>query len=430
MRADPLTIGSTATTSRSEERRFVASAPRGTWRLPESLGVRGVIIVLGLIAMILFFRKPEALLLPQLIADDALLFRDAWADGLGSLFHPYAGYTLVAPRLVAWLGVVSVPVAAIPTFYVVASLASMLFTCARIMSPRITIPYGWLAALVIPLVPHDGEVYLNLCYIQWSLILCAFGLLAKRPAVSEGEWLGDSLTLGLVGLSGPFILPAVPFFLIAAVREPRSRYRIVMAAIAVLTTLVQIASLLGTGTLSEHDASATVVRDGMMAVGTKVLAVTFLGRQIPYDLPPLATAVIGGVLGVAVIIALAGRASRGRRTFVIALVSGVAFYALSSVVRVKENPLNLVPFDHGDRYFYIPRILLLWALLLALAGRWRRVAGGLLVLAALSAATTFRTDRPRHYDWSVWAQTIERGRTTTIRVSPYDWTVEIPGRTR
>ncbi|HVK39164.1 MAG TPA: hypothetical protein VNA88_11560 [Candidatus Kapabacteria bacterium] len=424
--------GTSSWPSLRDTRRPVAGSlgPSGPTWLPRALSVRGLVAALGLVALILFFRKPEALLLPQLIADDAVLFRDAWTHGLGVLFEPYAGYTLVVGRLVAWLGVVSAPVAAIPAFYAIAALASMLFVCGRLMSPRVTIPHGWVAALVVPLVPHDGEVYLNLCYIQWSLVLAAFPLLAIEAPTRAREWVGDLSTLALIGLSGPFILPIAPFFVIAALRDRRSRHRLALAAVASITALVQIGSLLGTGTLTQREAAASIVSDGLAAVGTKLLAVTFLGRNIPYDLPAGATAVLGIVLGLLLVAALAGITRRGRRMLLATLLAAVAFYALSGVVRVKEDPFNLVPFGHGDRYFFVPRVLLIWMLLLALAGRWRRIAAGLLVLVVLSAATTFRTDRPRWYDWSLWSGAIERGETTSIRVAPYDWTVEIPGRAR
>ena len=417
-------LSSLVTASTSTAARMRSSISRS---LPDRLDVRQRVAVLVIIAVILVLRKPDALLQPQFIADDALLFRDALTDGLSAVLWPYAGYLLVAPRFAAWLGIAIAPVSAVPLVYSLISLAAILFTCARLMSPRIPVRYAWLAALVVPLVPHDGEVYLNVCYIQWTLILTAYVLFMVDAPTSPLAFAGDAMTLALVGLSGPFIFPVVPFYWLRSVRA-HSDYRTVMTVIVTCAAIAQLYTVISTGTLEEHAAGANVVTDGIIAIGTKLIGVTFLGRHLTYDLPWVATALAGVAIATALFFALAPVGGTRNRTLLTAFLSGSLIYSIGAVLRVKENALNLVPFHHGDRYFFNPRFLLIACLLLALTTRGRLIAAVLLVLVGLSTATTFRARDVGYHDWSQWSSRIERREPTVITVSPYNWQVEIPAK--
>lgn len=397
--------------------------------IPTSLGSRGQASVVLSVLVAMLYRRPDAFFWPQMIADDVLLFRDAWVDGIGSVLMPYEGYLLVPARLMAWVGSVG-PVSSVPTFYALVALATILFTTARLASSRSRLPYVWLGALMLPLIPHDGELYnLALCYAHWILVLAAFVLLSYEAPNRMRQWIGDIALLAIVGLSGPLILAVVPFFIIRAIRE-RTAYPVVLSVIATICSVAQVTAILITGTIGRQQTDPNFFVEAIVAVGTKMLAVTFLGGTIPYELPPPATAVLGALLGGAVVIATAPLIASRSRALAAAIIFGIVFFCASAIVRWKGDPLNLVPLHHGDRYFYLPRLLLAWTLLLALAERRRRLAAILIALTLLAGATTFRAERTPYYDWQQWAPAIERGEETTVTVAPLDWKVIIPPRAR
>lgn len=394
--------------------------------LPERLDHRLQSAMLAVIAVVLLLRKPFVLLQPQLIADDGQLFVESLTAGLRSLTWPYADYLLVIPRFAAWLGIAVAPMSLVPHVYSALALGAILFTCARIMSQRIPIAFAWVAALAIPLLPHDGEVYLNVCYIQWTLILAAIALLAYDEPSTPAQYAGDIAVLALTSLSGPFIFPLVPFFWWRALRD-RSRYPLVMAVVATAGAILQLVTVASSDALEQHGGSGLFTTASVAAIGTKLIGVTFLGRWWPYELPAIATATAGSIAAIATAYAVAPLLNGRYRVLVVALFAFCVFYVVSAVVR-SEAPLNLIPFHHGDRYFFIPRVLLIWSLLLALWTPRRRVAAVLLAMIFLSFVTTFRSDSPRYHDWSQWAERIERREPTTIVVSPYDWDVQIPAQ--
>ena len=72
------------------DRRFFLRHPR--------LTATGTVALAGLI---LFLRRPDALLNSQLFAEDGMFFLDAYDRGAKAIFSPYNGYLHLAPRLTA-----------------------------------------------------------------------------------------------------------------------------------------------------------------------------------------------------------------------------------------------------------------------------------------------------------------------------------------
>jgi hypothetical protein len=85
---------------------------------------------------------------------------------------------------------------------------------------------------------------------------------------------------------------------------------------------------------------------------------------------------------------------------------------------------------NGDRYFYLPKVVLLWSLVceLKLAG-WRRwTNGALLALSLLASATSFRSPDYVDYHWPEHAARIRAGEPVTVPINPPGWTVSFPRR--
>ena len=112
-------------------------------------------------------KSPDAILRPQLWAEDGVIF---YAEQFGKwspqLFVPYAGYVNFIPRLIAWVASDITP-AQIPLFY---NLSAMLINAACItyavgkMSPL----FGTAVAITsFFLTPTIGDIFGTITNIQW-----------------------------------------------------------------------------------------------------------------------------------------------------------------------------------------------------------------------------------------------------------------------
>ena len=176
------------------------------WREPRLNGW-----TLATLAGLLFLRRPDALVSPQLWAEDGSVFllgQDA--HGLAAVLQPYMGYLHTLPRLTAWAADLILDVAWWPAFYNAVAFAVWLGVLARLFSPRLNLPHRpWLAAGVL-LAVQTPEILLNLTNAQWAgaLLLLQQTLIA-RPA-GRGERAADLALVALFGLTGPFIIPLLP----------------------------------------------------------------------------------------------------------------------------------------------------------------------------------------------------------------------------
>ena len=121
-------------------------APRVGWAIRVAALYCGVFLLL-------FARRPDALLNAQFWAEDGVIFfHSALLDGVHSLLVPYSGYVHVIPRLVAFAAL-ALPFAFQPLAYDVAALA----IAAGVLTLFVSRAYRYLvhsdlarAAIVIP----------------------------------------------------------------------------------------------------------------------------------------------------------------------------------------------------------------------------------------------------------------------------------------
>ena len=169
--------------------------------------------VLAVLATLLFLRRPDALLDPQLWAEDGSVFllgQDA--AGAAALLEPYMGYLHTLPRLTAWAAATLLDVAWWPAFYNAVAFAAWLALLARIFSRRLALPHKpWLAAGVL-LAVQTPEIYLNVTNVQWAgaLLLVQQSLIARPRTMRER--VADLALILLLGLTGPFIIALLPLF--------------------------------------------------------------------------------------------------------------------------------------------------------------------------------------------------------------------------
>jgi hypothetical protein len=170
----------------------------------------------------LFLRRPDALTNSQFWAEDALVFF-AQQLTLGfskALFHPYAGYLHVIPRLIAFL-VASLPVKWIPFAYSFLTLFISSLCCAAFAGPwcRNLLRSDGLRAtccLVVATGLQFGKELIGVvANLQWFLAIGAATLVFRNKEGKEPAWLAVTLAvLGmLIGLTAPLTFAFVPFLL-------------------------------------------------------------------------------------------------------------------------------------------------------------------------------------------------------------------------
>jgi hypothetical protein len=394
----------------------------------------------ALVLLILFARKPDSFVNPQFWAEDgSLFFTQQIEHGARAHLIPYAGTFNEAPRIVASLGAL-LPYRHAPAFYNAAAVLALLALVLKLYSPRLGLSVGRLGplpfALAVVLVPHPrGEVFACLANVQWILALLLLLLVLQKSAATGFEAAGDALLVLVAGLTGPFIVFALPLLAWKLWRsfrfQPRgARLDLPAFGVAIGTATVQLWALLHSplGAPRPLPAAPDV---WVRLVGHRLFGTLFLGPQVTYRLSPVFVAVTGFLVLGAILWAL----RRSPEAFERAALSLVFAGAVVAAAFAKHAgaPGLLLPWANGSRYFFIPAVVLAWCLLLVLATS--RGAPRLLASAALAAVLTssvltgFQSPPLEDRRWEAHVERIGGAeREVSIPINPRGWKVHIPQR--
>lgn len=214
-------------------------------------------------------------------AEDGKVFLEDSYRGsfLENLFHPYAGYMHLVPRLIAEPVSAFVPADwAAVAFTVSASavwsaVAVLVFDFARghVRSLAIRIVL-WVMVIAIPV--GGLEVVGNIANSHWFLMAAAFWALAARD---RGGWqiTAASLTVGVAALSDPLTAMLAPLVLLRVLLLRTWRANVVSIVFAT-TILLQMLVVLGTerDTSEMHPSPGAMFRSFVM----RVIVGGFVGR--------------------------------------------------------------------------------------------------------------------------------------------------------
>ncbi len=380
-------------------------------------------------AIFLALRKPWALLTPQLWAEDGSIFlvQDEQL-GLGAWLTPYNGYLHLLPRIVAWGTSRTLDVAWWPVAYNGAAYLITLGLFARLASRRVDLPAKPALILAFSLVVGTGEVLIVLTNLQW---LAAFFFLLQvfsRPPRNQWERAGDLTLLAVIGLNGPF---AAVFGPLLAWRWWETRSRDDLAALAVTGAAAATQVLLLLQTPLDINAEAAPFRPWMAlsVIGSRLVTWPFFGPEAVRAAPPWVHALAGGVfLG-----ALAGWALRpdALRPVRVRLVVALGIVTAACAFRARADIWAEDTLVNGDRYYYIPRVLVAWLVVLEWRARPAAVAWTartLLAAGILLHLPHFILPAPPDYRWSEHCDAIRRGAPANIHTLPEGWWIEYPGR--
>jgi hypothetical protein len=395
-------------------------------------------VTLVICAAILVARRPAQIRNPQFWAEDGKVFyAEAYTLGPRAFVKTFAGYLHTVQRIVAATSQWTDPAWA-PGIFVGATFLLTVYVAARTQSGRFPLNPHVGHALAVVLVPDTFEVLLFLVNVQ---VVTAAGLLLVLVSRDPRRWwqhAHDGAAGLLFGLTGPYSLLFAPLFVWRAIRR-RTRASV---ALAVLVTGCAVTQ----GILIELHQKGRLADEGAFVMGygeiqpRKLLAVPgmriagslFAGCRVPADYPLPVETVLGIVVlaGVGFLALRKGPARTERVWLGIAflLVLGAALYRCRLVLP------DLCHAVYGNRYFYLPQLIVLW-LLLALAAERRRwlSRGAAVVLLWMLAVNIPRLREPGLPDmrWGDYAPFIRAGRAVEIPTNPggvEPWIVRLPAR--
>lgn len=382
-------------------------------------------------AVLLFLRKPWALHTPQLWAEDGEIFliQDEQM-GVRAWWTPYNGYLHLLPRLIAWTASHVADPRWWPAIYNGLAFALNVALFARLASRRIELPAKAALMLAFVFVVGTGEVLINLTNLQWvTAFFLLLQLFTARPLTAL-QGVGDLLILLVVGLNGPFAIVFLPLYLWRLLRERRADTALAAAAVFVCA-LVQGWLLVRTTAGLNLQSAGEPFRPVMFLsiLGSRLVTWPLFGpaavRAWPIPVHAvLAVAFIGPLLAWSWI----DRRTRGWQR---PLVAAFALITFASVYRVRADTWADDNLINGDRYFYIPRVLLAWLVIgqLGAPRRWLAWTARVLVaLAIVQHLPRFVLPAPRDYHWAEHCDAIRRGVPANIYTLPEGWWMEYPGR--
>jgi hypothetical protein len=377
-----------------------------------SEGKRRLLIAVAVMAIIAL-RKYDSVTHPQFWAEDgAMFFIEAERTTHWLLLSPYQGYLHLIPRFIAVLGR-NIPLIWAPALY---TWAPLLFTGALawgIQSPRVPLPGKAAAALAVALVPHTGEVYFTTCNLQWILAIGLFALAIIDDPSSWPQRFGDILSLAVLGLTGPFIAPALPLFAWRAWRL-RSAWSASMALLAAGCLAVQAPAMIAFRPIP-HSEPLLILHGAAVIAQRMILSVVADHIRFPEALCAATFFVVPGAL------AWILWRRRPRLTGGLELMMAGALTMAASMYKMRFDTWNLDDLYNGDRYMFMQKVLLVW-LVAAIASTCGVAVRRVLAVAAVSA---FLISAPRFVfppypdlHWASYAKAIDRGETVTVPIIP------------
>lgn len=373
-----------------------------------------------LMAFILFCRKPDAFFNPQFWAEDGVIFfKQNFDYGLKSLIMPYAGYLHTAPRIVAFIAS-WFPVSMTPAIYNFFALAVTLLPAVAIFNSRCFIPFKPLVALSIVLVPHFGEVFMNITSAHWYLCLLLLILFCMDPPTRIHQYILDYLIVIICGLTGPFIIFLFPVFFVKLFIK-KSYYNLVMLLVALLCVLIQGWFIIHT--LGNYTNTYPFNADALINfVGIKFFGRLFFVKYIYKEIPPSIMAILAVLFPVALI--YFSESKKQKYLILLFLYMGFTITA-STLYKFKGIPDFLAyTIDGGDRYFYIPYLMIIWSLAVYLVSKnvlKRQIATVLIILILISSAQYFRSLKYVDFHWKQYSEKIEKGIYIVVPINPSGW---------
>lgn len=415
------------------------SLPR--WmRATSSLGA--VCALTGFIFLVLFLRRPDSLLNPQLWAEDAVIFfaQDVRLGFWHALMMPSAGYLHTIPRLIAGVSGI-LPARFVPLSFSLAALIIEAISCSAFFLPccRSYIRSDEMRAAVCIVsacvIPAGEEVIGTMANVQWLLIIPGVLIMLWAPERSTSWKVYAAAVTGLlIALTVPLLIVVAPLLAISILRSRKLPPLPAMTTMAGLATQTAVAAQ---NTTSGHSAAFLDTAKAVIA--------TYVARPVLGALCGERFVRTGSdeKLNIAVAIALAALLA-GLVYLVVSstpaqklLVAGAVYLTGASLTlallgRQFVSGLLTPPGWRGfqaERYFVFPTALLIFLVALAVqhVSRGRRMIGFWLLVAifAYGIEQNFRAPALVDVQWPVYANKVDAWRLARKARAPFQQ-VDVP----
>lgn len=375
--------------------------------------------------LILYERCQDRFLNPQLWAEDGPTFLAQQRElGYGSFLKEYAGYYHLIQRLVSYIvGFFSLSYT--PALYTYAALCIFLFVSSFIyFHSKAAGLNGFYCGLIPALTPHGGEIYLNLTNIQWVTALC-IPFIYLRSLQNWRHAIGYSFLILLIGLTGPFVLLSSPLFAIKFVwlKHKFQKYDFVLLFFLVVASVLQAQSLLaspgGSAINSEANILTVYVKNLMTNFGENLFFGTHsasVGLSLFQGIS-LSQLISVSLLAATFVIALywLRNSQMLQVCAVVFLLYALPIYFLSLYKTLTVEGVSFVsgpsfgPFSGGQRYFYIPYVLMLMLYAIFTKSDCKSIKNMGLICSILILAVSVRTFHsiPPRQDFG-WSNAVEK----------------------
>jgi hypothetical protein len=395
------------------------SAPRESAGRRQSLRPT-LLFILVAGALILFYRKYDSFLNPQFWAEDGkVFFLDAALDGSKSLLKPYAGSLYLFQRSIAYAGNL-VPVRHLPLYYNLTALLATLAVMAYVALSRTRIPKKWLLAIAVVASPHSGEVFMNLTNVHWILALALLTFIVSEEPTNNWIKCGELVMVAVLCLTGPFGLLFLPLFVIRLLVR-RSAYGALVLAVVLLCAACQFRCL-----NADRCPGAVDFQDPHWIgfFGNQLSGFLFLHRDLLGKFPNC-----GALLAVTCLLygSLAARGLWRRDLAQLSFLGAGASVVLATAYGFRGFPAILSsPATAGARYFYIPAVCTVWAIVCGIGGaRWEtRVTAFLLVPITLASVVSFQCAPLPDLHWKESCRGLRGPAPCRVLINPAGWVIE------
>jgi hypothetical protein len=346
------------------------------WRHP---GAAAKIAVVALLCLgLLVARNPYLLIHPQMWTEDLLVF---FLDDLilksGAILVPYNGTIQLASRLVAFVAGFF-PTALAPAIYSAASLLAMAGMVALTFASTAFRGFGrWVAFLLIFVVPVGSEVFLGMAYIQWILgPAIGLALYERSPGRVHARALLSAYAV--VAFSSPLGAMAAPFALIKLWRE-RSRFAGWLLLLSMASAIFMAVPMMGR---IRSDTLAAPLADKLGAM----LTVLYEWATGPLPVQPWMAVAVSVLTVTFLLLFLWWHRRQSQRATLYFIGYGLVALVVSLGV---SHTATLQQFGDAERYFYVPAVLLLWALLSLQSGTFDGVKAWSVLLLCVASCIAY-----------------------------------------
>ena len=396
--------------------------------------------------LILFSRRPDALLNAQFYAEDGTFwYADAYNHSWHCLFMPEAGYLHTVPRLVALFSLIF-PLALAP---LVMNLFALFFQIlpipvffSRFNSLSLSIRV-W-GSLLYLAVPNSYEIHANATNIQWHLALLACLVILAAAPRSISWSVFDVAILTLASVDSPLGIPLIA--LVAAIwwmhREKRAK---LMLFALIPGTLIEIVFLLFSQTRRPASNAANLTALASI-LGGQVFMSSILGVRtvIHFYFGHMrflfAAEICAALVGLAIVFYALLSAPAELKLFVLFSASVLAmalYHPLAVLDPIPEQwQLLRVP-GLGNRYYFLPMLAffacLIWLVTRSTAKFPRYAALAILLLSPIGVLRDWKYKPYADFDFPRYAAMFERAAPGTRVIIPTNptstlWTMELDKR--